>query len=293
MAAWGKTRGNPLGYKIFVFILKTAGIFPAYGLLRLVTIYYFFFPGKSKAPLHYYFQKRLGYNYLKTKISIYENFNYLGRSLIDKMILMSGISSPFSINHDGVINLEKMVQEGKGGLLISAHVGNWEAAGHLLKRLKTNINIVMYEVEQEKIKEYLEKIRDRSFHVIFIKDDLSHIYEINEALKRNEFVCIHADRFVEGNKTIETNLLGAKAKFPIGPFVLATTFKTPVSFVFALKEGLKHYHFFASRAKIYDKGKQDIPTILNDYTKEIEKMIKVYPLQWHNYFPFWEEEKLV
>ena len=160
-------------------------------------------------------------------------------------------------------------------LLISAHIGNWEAAGHLLKRLKTAINIVMYEVEQEKIKAYLEKVRNRSFHVIFIKEDMSHIYEINEALKRNEFVCIHADRLVEGNKTIESKLLGANAKFPIGPFVLATTFKTPVSFVFALKEGIKHFHFFASKAKIYDKGKQDIPNIVNDYTKEMEKMIKV------------------
>ncbi len=291
MAAWGKTRGNSLGYKIFISIIKTAGIIPAYALLRLVTIYYFFFPGKAKASLQYYFNKRLGYHFFKTKLAIYENFNYLGRSLIDKIILMSDMPSPFTINHDGVINLDRMVQEGKGGLLISAHIGNWEAAGHLLKRLKTAINIVMYEVEQEKIKAYLEKVRNRSFHVIFIKEDMSHIYEINEALKRNEFVCIHADRFVEGNKTIESKLLGANAKFPIGPFVLATTFKTPVSFVFALKEGIKHFHFFASKAKIYDKGKQDIPNIVNDYTKEMEKMIKVYPLQWHNYFPFWEEEK--
>lgn len=291
MSAWGKTRGNQLGYSIFVALIKTAGVFPAYALLRLVTIYYFFFPGKAKKPLLYYFRNRLGYNAIKAKWAIYQNFNYLGRSIIDKMILMSGMPSPFSVNHEGAKYLDDMAAEGKGGLLISAHIGNWEIAGQLLKRLKSKINIVMYEVEQEKIKEYLDKIRDRSFNVIFIKNDTSHIYEINEALQRNEFVCIHADRFVTGNKTIEATLLNAKTKFPIGPFVLASTFQTPVSFVFAVKEGLKHFHFFASPPKTYEKGRANIPLIVNDYSRAMEKMIARYPLQWHNYFPFWDEEQ--
>lgn len=291
MSAWGKTRGTKLGYEIFVTLIKTAGVVPAYALLRFVTLYYFFFPGKAYKPLLYYFQNRLGYNYIKAKWAIYENFNFLGRSIIDKMILMSGLPSPFTVNHEGATYLDEMAIEGKGGLLISAHIGNWEVAGHLLKRLKSKINIVMYEVEQEKIKEYLEKIRDRSFNVIFIQDSMSHIYEINEALQRNEFVCIHADRFVEGNKTIEATLLNGKIRLPIGPFVLATTFHTPVSFVFAVKEGVKHFHFFASKAKTYEKGKANIPFIVNDYTRAMEQMIARYPLQWHNYFPYWDEEK--
>lgn len=291
MSAWGKTRGNQLGYKIFVALIKTGGLFPAYALLRFVTIYYFFFPGKAYKSLMYYFRQRLGYSYAKAKWAVYENFNFLGRSIIDKMILMSGIPAPFSVNHEGVEYLDKMAAEGKGGLLVSAHIGNWEVAGHLLKRLKSKINIVMYEVEQEKIKEYLDKIRDRSFNVIFIKDDLSHIYEINAALNRNEFVCIHADRFVEGNKTTSATLLNARVTLPVGPFILATTFQAPVSFVFAVKEGLKHFHFFASEGRIYEKGRANIPRIVSDYTQAMEAMIARYPLQWHNYFPYWDEEK--
>lgn len=27
-----------------------------------------------------------------------------------------------------------------------------------------------------------------------------------------------------------------------------------------------------------------------DYTTSLEKMIKKYPLQWFNYYPFWIEE---
>jgi hypothetical protein len=40
MSPWqGKSKGKPLGYKIFVFILRTGGVLPAYLLLRLVTLY--------------------------------------------------------------------------------------------------------------------------------------------------------------------------------------------------------------------------------------------------------------
>ncbi len=291
MSAWGQSRGNQLGYKIFVWLIKTAGLLPAYGLLRFVTLYYFFFPGKAYKPLVYYFRNRLGYSYLKTRWAIYRNFNDLGRSIIDQMILMSGIASPFTIDHEGAVFLDEMAAAGKGGLLISAHIGNWEVAGHLLKRLQSKINIVMYQVEEEKIKAYLDKVRDRSFNVIFIRDDLSHIYEISAALTRNEFVCIHADRFVEGNKTIEATILGAKTRLPVGPFILSTTFDTPVSFVFAVKEGSKHFHFFASQGKHYGRGRKNIPAVVTDYTRAMEQMIARYPLQWHNYFPYWDEEK--
>jgi len=291
MANWGSSRGNPLGYQIFIAIIRAGGIFPAYALLRLVTLYYFLFPGKAAKSLLYYFRQRLGYSALKARWCVYENFNYLGRTIIDKIVLMSQVPNPFSIRHDGVQHLEQMVREGKGGLLVSAHVGNWEGAGHLLKRLNAKINIVMYDGEHEKIKQYLESVRERSFHVIIIRDDLSHIYEIKEAVERNEFVCIHADRYVEGTKTITGKLLGADARFPIGPFILATTFDMPVSFVFAMKEGPKHYHFFASPGKVYPHGKAGIPLMLEDYLRKTETMIRAYPLQWHNYFPYWEEEK--
>lgn len=291
MASWGASRGNRLGYAIFIFILKTAGIIPAYALLRVVTLYYMLVPGNAAKPMRYYFRQRLGFRRWKTIWAMYQNFNHLGRSIIDKVVLMSDMPSPFTLEHDGIAHLDQMAAEGKGGLLISAHLGNWEAAGHLLKRMNTPINIVMYDGEHQKIKAYLDAVRERSFHVIVIREDISHIYEIGAALQRNEFVCIHADRYVEGNRTIETTLLGRKALLPLGPFALATTFKAPVSFVFAMKEGQRHFHFFASPGVAYTKGRQDLNRIVEDYSRQLESMIHRYPLQWHNYFPFWEEEK--
>jgi predicted LPLAT superfamily acyltransferase len=294
MPLWqGKSRGTPSGYRIFVAILRNFGVLPAYFLLRFVALYYFLFLYKSSGPLFNFFRYKLGYNILKSLVSVYRNFYLFGQTIIDKVVVMSGIPNKFTYNFEGEENLRKIVELKNGGLLLSAHIGNWEIAGHLLKRLNTRINIVMFDNEHQQIKEYLSTITGkRNVHVIVIRNnDTSHIYEITDAFKNNELVCMHADRFIEGNKTLTIDFLGDKARFPLGPFVLAATFKVPVSFVFAMKESSFHYHLFASEIKNYHQPSKEsrMHQIFNDFVAEMEIKVKQYPVQWYNYYNFWQQ----
>jgi predicted LPLAT superfamily acyltransferase len=294
MPSWqGKSKGSPLGYRIFVWVLRNFGVLPAYFLLRSVVLHYLLFSYKSSKAVYYYFHKRLGYNSVKSFFKIYRNYYSFGQSIIDKVVMMAGIKNRFTFNFDGEENLHKIVALKKGGLLLSCHIGNWEIAGNLLKRLETNVHIVMFDGEHEKIKKYIKGVTgERSVNVIIIKSDLSHIYEISEAFKNNELVCMHADRFLEGNKTLTANFLGEDALFPMGPFVLATTFKVPVSFVFAMKESWYHYHFFSSEIKeyAYANGRTNVmQQMLNEFVLEMESKVKRYPVQWYNYYNFWQK----
>lgn len=290
MARWqGKSSGSALGYKIFVTVLRSLGLQPAYALLRLVSFYYFVF-APSRRFIRYYFQQRLAYPSRVVSGLVYRNYYSFGQTLIDKIAVSSNMAHLFSFDFDGEEHLRSMVKEQKGGLLLSAHIGNWEAAGHLLQRLETNIHIVMFDGEQEQIKAYLEKITGgRKANIIVIKNDLSHIYAINEAFSKNELVCMHADRFVDGNKTLAVDFLGKTARFPAGPFVLATQFKVPVSFVFAMKESKTHYHFFATAPRVWEgqDKKQAIADMSNAFAASMESMVRTYPEQWYNYYDFW------
>jgi predicted LPLAT superfamily acyltransferase len=292
MPSWqGKSRGNRLGYSIFVQVLKNLGVLPAYFLLRFVALYYFLFSYKTSRLLYEFFHSRLGYGRWSSLCKIYRNYYLFGQTLIDKVVVMTGMANRFSYHFDGEENLHKMAELSKGGLLLSAHIGSWEIAGHLLKRLGTKIHIVMYDGEQQQIKEYLASVTgERNAHIIVIKKDLTHIYEINEALKNNELVCIHADRHLENTKTMQGSFLGSAACFPAGPFILAATSRVPVSFVFALKESNLHYHFYASVLKEYPvmERKAVVDEILDDFTRAMEEKVKKYPEQWYNYFNFWE-----
>lgn len=263
------------------------GVLPAYALLRVVAGWYFVF---SKPVLYTFFRRRIGYGRFKALGRLYTNYYRFGQTLIDKVVLMGGLPHRFTFDFDGEEHLRQMAAEGRGGLLLSAHIGNWEIAGHLLQRLQTRIHILMYDGEHERIKTYMEGVTgERKAHIILIKKDLSHIYEVAEALRNNDLVCIHADRFVEGAKTLTTPFMGDPARFPAGPFQLAAAYKVPVSFVFALKEGPLHYHFFASAPRPYDFSDKQagLQRLLVDFAGSMEKKVRQYPEQWYNYYNFW------
>jgi predicted LPLAT superfamily acyltransferase len=295
MSSWdGKTRGGLTGYRIFVYILKTFGIRPAYLLLRFVALYFFFFSRESNKHSGFYFRNILGYGWWKSTISTYRNYYKLGQVLIDKVALMSGLGKRFTFHWDGEEHLRNM---NEGGLLVSAHIGSWEIAGNFLTRLDKRFNIVMYDEEHQKIKSYLDEVMtEKNLHVIPLKDDMSHLLAIKNALENKELIAIHADRFMEGSKTIRHTFLGKEALFPEGPFYLAARFNAPVTFVFAVKETSRHYHFFASPARRYDvESKRSIKEgelnpMIKDYICRMEEMLQKYPLQWFNYHKFWDED---
>ncbi|CAN5436630.1 lipid A biosynthesis acyltransferase [soil metagenome] len=293
MPRWqGKSKGTPLGYRIVIFVCTKFGLSPAYFLLRFVSFYYFLFSWSSSRYSYRYFRHQQGYGVIKSRVKVYLNYYIFAQTLLDKMVVMAGIENNFTYDFDGEENLSDIIKGGKGGILLSAHVGNWEAAGHLLRRLNARVNVVMYDGENQNIKEYLEQLTGgRNLNVIIIKDDLSHVYAIGEALQKNELICLHADRFLEGNKTVLKRFLKGEAKFPEGPFALAAAFHVPVSVVFAFKETSSHYHFFGSplMQRSNEESKQVFIGHLTDsFVNQLEEKIKIYPDQWFNYYNFWE-----
>ncbi|MEP6845626.1 MAG: lipid A biosynthesis acyltransferase [Panacibacter sp.] len=292
MPSWqGKSKGTPFGYRIFVAIIKKSGVLPAYLLLRLVAFYYLLFSWNSSKVIYHFYRRRMHLGKLTSALKLYRNYYIYGQTLIDKISVMAVQENKFTFNFDGEEILRNITAMQKGGMLLSAHIGNWEIAGFLLKRLNTKINIVIFDGEHQKIKKYLDSVTGKQpANFIVIRNDLSHIYEIADALKNNELICMHADRFVEGGKTMTTDFLGQPARFPLGPFLLAAKFKVPVSFVFAMKETNLHYHFFASEIKDYSSYQKEAFTqqMLADFAAEMEKKVKDYPEQWFNYYNFWQ-----
>lgn len=297
MATWkGKTRGGLTGYKIFVTVLKYSGLPAAYFLLRFVAFYFFLFNPKSFSIIFRFYRQKFGYGFFRSVKYVYRNYYIFGQVLLDKIALMAGFNAKFNFTFEGEEYLRKMVSDGTGGLLISAHIGNFEMAGYLLERLNTDVNVIMFDAEHEKIKDYLAGVADRNYKIIVIKDDNSHIYEINNAFRDKQIVCIHGDRYLSGSKKMRSEFLGEEAFFPTGPFYMAMKFNVPVSFVFAMKESNKSYHFYATPPVWYrQEGQQQkrdatILKIIREYICELEKTIRRYPEQWFNYYNFWEKD---
>ena len=298
MSSWkGKTRGGLAGYRFFIFILKYPGISFAYFFLRFVVLYFVLFVPKGRKPIFWYFRNILQFGWFKSVRFLFRNFYLLGQVLLDKVALLAGFSNQFTFDFEGESHIRKMAAS-SGGLLIGAHMGNWEIAGQLLERIDTKVHIVMIEAEHEKIKSLLDSVMvKKQMDIIVIKDDFSHLFKIKEALQKNELVAIHGDRFLPESKTMHCQFLGKDAEFPTGPFYLAVKYNKPVTFVSAVKETKSHYHFYATPARVY-KAENNLKSrekqsrnMLLDYVKRLEITVKEHPEQWFNYYYFWGEEK--
>ncbi len=284
----GKSKGTVLGYKIFIFFIKKLGVRAAYGLLYFVAFYYCFFAGKSTKSIYYYLHKRLNYSKTKSVLGIYKSYYTFGKTIIDKAAISSGLKKQFTYEFDGVEKITDLLDKKQGGILISAHVGNFEIAEFFFEEIDTRsqISLVTTDAEHRNIKEYMEKVTMHSnIKFILVKDDLSHIFEINNALTNGELVCFTGDRYMKDTKVLSESLLGKKANFPAGPFLLASRLKVPVLFVYVMKETSKHYHLYARTAEVKGRDEQGL---LKKYTESVEWILKKYPLQWFNYFDFWE-----
>lgn len=292
MNQWsGKSKGTILGYQIFVNCIKKLGIRAAYSVLVFVAFYYFVaYPTSFKA-MFSYFKNRQNFPFLKAVFAVYKSYFVFGQVLIDKVAISAGLRNKFTFDFDGIDILKQLLSEKKGGILISAHIGNFEIAEKFFAEIDLNsqIHIVTVDQEHSVIKEYLESLHTDKPNVqfIYVKEDMSHIFEINNALTNNDLICFTGDRYFGNTKTMEGKLLDAEALFPAGTFMLASRLKAPVAFVYVMKEPNLHYHLYTRRAP--DFKHRDAQAVLNAYTESVENMLIKYPYQWFNYFDFWKK----
>lgn len=292
-AEWhGKSRGTVLGYKIFVFFMKHLGLRAAYFILYFVAFYFCLFSWYSTKCIFYYNKQRLKKSTIKSLLNIYNSYYVFGQTIIDKVAISSGLKHKFTFEFDGLNILRDTLKANNGGVLISAHVGNFEIAEHFLTEIDNNatISLLTTDIEHTPIKEYIESVTQKSrINLIIIKEDLSHIFEINAALARNEFVCITGDRYTDEAKFYEEKFLGKYAKFPAGPYLIASRLSVPVLFVYVMKEAQTHYHLYARKAEFKHR---DAQALLKEYTDSVSWILNKYPLQWFNYFNFWSVKNI-
>lgn len=287
MSDWeGKSRGTVTGYRIFIFLIKQTGINTAYALLLFVSLYYVLFTPKQTKVIYRYFRERRRHSWLKALINTYRNYYVFGQTLIDKIAITAGLEHQYTYEFDGIDHIRQLAKDQTAGILISAHVGNFEVAQYFMGEFDKKIHLVTTDEEQQAIKKYLAQVMATpKTEFILVGDDLSHVFAINQVITDKGMICFTGDRFLAGSKTLTADLLGSPACFPAGPFLISSRLQTPVLFVYVMREKRRHYHLYARKAIFKTR---DAQSLLDAYTKSMEQMLDKYPLQWFNYYDFWK-----
>ncbi|MFT4681748.1 MAG: putative LPLAT superfamily acyltransferase [Flavobacteriales bacterium] len=283
----GKSHGYPIGYQILFFFLKNLGLRFTYGFLHFIAGYFVLFVPSARNTQYKRFREIHGLTKWKAVAATYRTVHNFAISLVDRAALIGGVKEDFGLVSYGREHIDSMIKGGKGGYLMSCHVGNWEIAGHLLDLKAGKVNVLMYDEEHQKIKQSMPEVQqNRGFNIIPIKNDLGHVFGVQAALGRGELVALHADRYKEGGRVFKRDFCGKPAKFPEGPFMLAAKIAAPRVFVQAIKTGTFTYTYKSSEQI---EGKVTPEELMNKYVDWMEQLLMEYPEQWYNFYDFWAE----
>lgn len=286
----GTTYGNDWMHKWLIRILRYVDTRVLYLFVSVFIIPVCLVLNPSRGIAYRFFRKRMGYGRLKSAWKTYVNHCLFGQVVVDKFAMYAG--KKFKIEIEGYENFAHLAAKKEGFVQLSAHIGNYEIAGYSLVCENKRIFALVYAGEKESVMRNRDKMfADTNISMIAISPDMSHLFEIDKALAEGEIVSMPADRINGSPKFIEHVFLGAKAKFPLGPFSVATMRGLDVLAINVMKTSLTSYKIYVTPLP-YDKTvsrQEQIKQLSGAYVAELEKRVRQYPTQWYNYFEFWNE----
>jgi predicted LPLAT superfamily acyltransferase len=242
----------------------------------------------SRKTAYTYFREIHKYGKLKAAWSTYINHCKFAQVVIDKFAMYAG--KRFDVVIEGMDKFNALASGQEGFLHLSSHIGNYEIAGYTLVSEKKSINAVVYAHEKASVMENRNNMFIKTnIKMITLKEDMSHLFEIDQALCNGDIVSFPTDRFMGQTKCVDAPFLGKTAKFPQGPFSVAAMRGLNVLAVNVMKIGLTKYKIYVTPLQ-YDKEqprKEQIRQLSGAYVAELEKRVLEYPTQWYNFFDFW------
>lgn len=189
--------------------------------------------------------------------------------------------------------LDEALAAGKGAILVSPHLGNWELGGLGLAEMGYRLNVMTFPEPDEKVNAARERVRqERGIGFIYVdpKDTspLAVIESVN-ALRRNEIVVLLGERDGSSN-TVTVDFFGKQTAIPAGAAHLALVTGAPIIPVFVPMEGSRYATLMDEPIYVQGRRGENAGAIVEGTQRLVrvfEKYIRQYPDQWYNFFDYW------
>jgi len=187
--------------------------------------------------------------------------------------------------------IKEGLRRGKGIVLLTAHLGNWELGGLFFGRSDLPINIVTAQDEAEAIANIREKTRIlHNVKTITIGKNPLFFMDIIRPLQKNEVVAMLMDRYSAENGIL-IDFFGKQAVFPTGPILLAKNTGAAIipAFIVLGQDG-KYKGIADSIVDMEFTGdrEKDLRVNLGKIVRIFEKYIREYTDQWYNFTYLWD-----
>jgi KDO2-lipid IV(A) lauroyltransferase len=183
---------------------------------------------------------------------------------------------------DGGEHLHRAFEMGRGVILVTGHVGNWELGGTFFGHRGVTVNVVTLPDGSREIDALRGRYReDYAVRTIVLDGSPFAPLEMMAALKRREVVAMLVDRW-EGPDAVPAPFLGGVQRLPRGPFALSRATGAPVLPGFVVKDG-RDYRGVVEPPFVVEQD--DLTGYAARVSRALERILRRYPDQWYNFEP--------
>lgn len=299
---WAQTKevGAAWGIRCLVLIYKIMGRAVLFVVLYPVVAYFFLTNRTARSASREYVQRLHEFApdlpIHATPAVTFRHFVNFARSIGNRLAAWTGQITLDDVTFSGRDTLIELIDKGQGALLVTAHIGSFEVC-RALARLRSNIrlNVLVHTAHAEGFNRAMQTVNPNQ-HVELIEVtelDPAVAIRLKQKLVDGELIVITGDRIpVSGTRVSVAPFLGRPARFPQGPFILAALLKCPVYTLICLADD-DHFHVYVEplcERVLLERGSRetDLQRYVGMFAQRLERFCRVAPLQWFNFFPFWD-----
>jgi len=220
-----------------------------------------------------------------------------GETLLDKLLAMAGRYPEQRVRRHGRELLERALQQGQGGILVTAHVGCLELCRAMADAAAApKLNVLVHTRHAKAFNDVLLRLNPKA------QVQLIEVTEIGaptamilaDKVAAGELVAIAGDRVpVRQSKTVTADFLGHPAQFPVGAYVLASLLKCPLYLLGCIHDGdgyAVHFVPLAERVTL-PRGRRDeaLQVYAQGFVDALTPLLRTSPYDWFNFFFFWDQ----
>jgi KDO2-lipid IV(A) lauroyltransferase len=182
---------------------------------------------------------------------------------------------PDYIETEGEDVLKSVMAKGKGGIILSAHFGNWELVGYTLARLGYPIHAIARPQAVNRMTEFMNGFRASRGVNVLMDNNLSASLKL---LKENALVGIVSDLNAR-ERGYQTTFFGRTASFYPTPVILSLRSGAPLIPTFIERESLKKHRLRFEIPIEWPPG-ETMPERVRRYVERYENGFRRRPDHW-------------
>jgi KDO2-lipid IV(A) lauroyltransferase len=185
---------------------------------------------------------------------------------------------------DGWEHVEQALALGRGLMVVTGHLGNWELGGSYVAARGIPLEAVARRMENPLFDAYLNETRRRIGMTVI--HDADAVRRVPRAMREHHAVAFLIDQGAVGLASTWVPFFGRYAKTPRGPAVFALRLKSPLLFACALRQRSGRFviHFESVPVESTGTLDADVDRIVASYTSTLERWVRRAPEQyfWHH-----------